>query len=258
MTGGRNNYFMQGLFLAIVILLFVCPQTYAQEKKKKKRVKSNYLMRGSWSLQFRIEKDFTLGSFEGALISAKRHLSSNTAVRFGIGLNGSFENNELYDYRENFDSSGMEIIEYNRDGNTEHLDLSFVSQLLFYTNIKSEVNFYFGVGPKIIYSRSTNEYDYDRKLEEPSIRGKYDEYNSYSRSWGFGLLGSWGVEWFATRKISFICEYGAGMEYQSRISNYQSNGSYDDRQTNRKSDRDSKLLRFYSSRVNFGLSVYFN
>ena len=44
------------------------------------------LVGGAWALQFRVSENFTLSTFEGSVVSLKRHYSPSTALRLGVSL----------------------------------------------------------------------------------------------------------------------------------------------------------------------------
>lgn len=62
----------------LCILMFIaCPPTYAQSDDAPD-------IEGRWVLQFRVTENFTLGTFNGALTSAKKQWSERRAFRFGV------------------------------------------------------------------------------------------------------------------------------------------------------------------------------
>ncbi len=44
----------------------------------------NSIAEGVWALQFSISNNFTLTPFKGTMLSAKYHLSTTNAIRFGV------------------------------------------------------------------------------------------------------------------------------------------------------------------------------
>jgi hypothetical protein len=212
------------LFLLPLFLIFFSPDLRAQNTGESSDQVRNSLVKGSKSFQFRISQNLTLSSFEGTMISAKKHYSSKSALRFGIGL---------------------DIGAGNWDQGTQEADftdfqIDFTMQYLYYPSPLASVNFYIGTGPIVEYNRRKD----DSKNEDGTDAGYRIE-----RLWALGMLGSWGVEWFADENISFICEYGAGIKYSSaRYENYLN-------PIPTISNRDEFL--FFSQSVDFGLSVYF-
>jgi hypothetical protein len=204
-----------GIILAILLTLSGS-QVYSQNDMEDQPERKNSLFGGSWSMQFKFMHDFLLTDFEGALISAKRHFTDKSALRFGLDLT----------YSKSW-----------TDPDTNTFAVGIAIQYFYYTSPDAPVNFYFGFGPQLKYDRFKTEMEY------------FESYK-YEREWGLGVLGTWGVEWFATKHISFICEYGAGLErlsvYHERSVDEGANITYD------KSE-----IKFYSNSVDFGISVYF-
>ncbi len=213
--------------LAVLITFFLISSCVlaAQEGEALQEDGENSLVSGSRSLQFRISNNLTLTSFEGTMISAKKHFTPNSALRFGLGL----------DIR-----SGQE--DYGAVEEDDNLfDLELIAQYIYYTSPQAPVNLYLGTGPQLTYNRHVQDRDYEETGEDASWQ--------YDRSWTIGLLATFGVEWFAIENISFFCEYGASIGYQSR---YTEKTSYP-----RTQDQEITQFRLSSQTVDFGLSVYF-
>lgn len=70
-----------------------------------------------------------------------------------------------------------------------------------------------------------------------------------------GIAGLLGAEWFATKSISFLAEYGLALEYQLR----KNTSTYQISSTNYRSKNEQKetSLRVNPAAVKIGLSVYF-
>ena len=208
--------------LAILLTLIMTTALMAQDNFK------NSLVDGSWSMQFRVANNFTLSSFEGALISAKKHLSDKTALRFGVSANFKHYNDEY-------------VAEYDQKRTDSRVSLGLKFQLIKYISPKSKLSFYYGLGPNIEYSRNKLEYEYNDTTHE-------DRY-TYNRTLGIGLLFTWGLEWFFTENLSLMAEYGGGVEY--------SHGIKEDYHNDILGENDTDIFEFFSNNVNFGLSVYF-
>ena len=213
-------------FLTILVTFFLISSCVlnAQEGESLQEDSKNSLLSGSRSLQFRISNNLTLTSFEGTMISAKKHFTPNSALRFGVGL----------DIR-----SGQE--DYGAVKEDDDLfDLELIAQYIYYTSPRAPMNFYLGTGPHFNYNRHVQDRDYEETGEDASWQ--------YDRSWTIGLLATFGVEWFAIESISFFCEYGASLGYHARLTEstrYES-------QTG-----ETKQFSLTSQTVDFGLSVYF-
>lgn len=249
---GRQTFGVIAILAAIMTVTAI-PGFQSQAKAEGEK---NYLVRGSWSLQFRISNNFTLSNFEGALISAKRHLSEKSAIRFGLSLSGSTGDVSSDNISSMQDSAISNTQNNSSDGELNDITVGVTSQIMFYTTSDKKINFYFGVGPDFSYSRSRRDYDLQYIRTDFPIRNGVN--NDYSRTWTFGLLGSWGVEYFITQKLSLMAEYGAGMGYHSRYRETKRSEFLEDRTTTDLRTEEENRFRFYSSNVNFGLSIYFN
>ena len=223
LSGGKLKG-MPLILLVPVLLIFLTGGVMGQDGRNESDQGHNSLVKGSRSFQFRISPDFTLSAFDGAMISAKKHFSPNSALRFGIGLDariGRLEEDQM-------------------DRDFTDLDIDATIQYIYYPSPQSAINFYSGSGPIVEFQR----YKENAEYEDDSDAGY-----SYTRSWSVGLLGSWGVEWFADENISFICEYGAGIRYASiRGENHLGISGR---------DQSSHEVSFFSQGVDLGLSVYF-
>ncbi|MBD3219392.1 MAG: hypothetical protein GF310_14055 [candidate division Zixibacteria bacterium] len=214
-------------FLTILVTFFLilsCVLT-AQEGEALQADSKNSLISGSRSLQFRISNNLTLTSFEGTMISAKKHFTPNSALRFGLGVSAEVGKE---------DEGSLE---------TDHtrLTIDLVSQYIFYPAPQATINFYFGTGPIISIERQKHDMEYEDSDVDPGY--------AYSRRISIGMLATWGLEWFVVDNISFICEYGAGIAYDSGYSENASGHQFN--------EIDNDTFRFFSQGADFGLSVYF-
>jgi hypothetical protein len=246
---GRKTFGVIAIIIAMMTVIGFQSQAKAEGNK-------NYLVRGSWSMQFRISNNFTLSNFEGGLISAKRHLSEKSAIRFGLSLSGSTSDRSTDVISITEDSLRRRARDESRDDDLDAFSAGITSQIMFYTTSDKALNFYFGVGPDFNYTRSKRNSVIQNDQDHIPVRDGTD--SAFGRQWSFGLLGSWGVEWFITRKLSIMAEYGAGMEYFSRHEESKSITYIEDRTATSQKINDEDGFRFYSANVNFGLSVYFN
>ena len=181
-------------FVAIVTLMISTSLAYAQDEQKEVATAKNSLQAGAWALQFRISGDFRLSSFQGTVLSLKHHRSSKSAFRLGLGF-------DFYVSEESRVSTQTDTIiagsEEKFDQNRQSIQLEF--QYLRYPNPGPRLSYFVGVGPLIGFNR------------------RYDQTSSVlaeeTTTWLVGASGQFGVEWFATRSISFHAEYGAQITY---------------------------------------------
>jgi hypothetical protein len=230
------------IVLSLILLTSIKLNAQTEEK-------DNSLEAGKWALQFQINNNFTLSSFQGAIISAKYHFADSKAIRFGIGGNYSF--NEV----NTGNSQDTAFSYYGKENDTRNYSISIYTQYLSYVNPDKEVLLFWGIGPIIQYEKSTlNQTSQD---SNSYISTKSDvAYNSHI--WGFGATAVLGVEWFAGKSFSLHAEYGTILLYNwgENIQNT-TNQSSQYREINVNSSQNNRRWGFGPSSVKFGLSVYF-
>ena len=112
-----SSHFLKIVSLFLILLLIGVQLVVAQEPESGTTDPAK-----SWALEFQINENFSLSSFQGSTISAKYHFSPKRAMRFGISLSGSIQDQEL-------DRMRMGLQENNQD----KLSLVVMSQYLFYS-----------------------------------------------------------------------------------------------------------------------------
>lgn len=253
-----HNYPARFTRIIVVLLLILCSaDLQAQQGEHQNDSQGNSLHNGSWAFQFQIDNNFTLKSFQGAIISAKRQYSENVAIRMGtsVSFSTSDDNRSGTSFQADtiFDSQSG-----GGSGNTQSLQLT--AQYLYYPNPQGLVNVFLGAGPLIQFSRSHAEQNQARSTPGNFI--STDNATRDSKSWAIGANALAGVEWFATKSISFHAEYGLSIQYVSTNETNSSN-SRAELPPNPPSVRGSsgessrKGWQFTGTSVKFGLSVYF-
>ena len=208
----------------------------------------NSLTSGSWSLQFQIEKDFTLGNFQGTNVSAKKHFSKNSAIRFGISLSGNINNSDREIEYENVSRNIQ-----NSDDNTTSINLS--GYYLYYLHAKNKINLFLGTGP--IFGVTSSNREANEEVGQDSLFRKV-KVESDRDSWRAGVHFLIGTEWFITKHLSLMAEYGSTLSYTKYNMNDTRTIIYiDDEESVRKSSSKNSRYSFNASAVKFGLSVYF-
>lgn len=170
----------------------------------------NTLRDDAWALQFRVTDNFTLGSFDGSLISAKHHFTDRRALRYGLSLGASRED-------DGTDERTQQLLVFGVD----FLDYPGVA-----SNPSGTMQLYWGGGPSISFQRSESE---------PIM----------NLSWGVGLGGVIGAEWFVRPRLSLLAEYSAALQIQRATQ------EVDGTETNERTD-----VRFGGNGVRFGVSAY--
>ncbi|MBI3365592.1 MAG: hypothetical protein HY033_11875 [Ignavibacteriae bacterium] len=212
----------------------------AQESESKK----NSLQEGMWAMQFQINNNFTLSSFQGTTISVKRHYSPTTAIRLGTSLSFSFDN------RDGSSTNTLEPNPRSDDSNGQSLDVRV--QYLWYPSPASAINMYFGAGPLVGLSHSKQTFEQSfLNNGQPVTSVRTDE----GTAWGIGISGVLGLEWFATASIAFNAEYGSSMTYawQKQVSSI----TLSDASPAPGNESTRHSFGLFSSGVRFGLSAYF-
>lgn len=228
-------------FLILVLALSFMSSPSSGQTTAREDTSSNYLPpAGSWALQFRITANFTLADFQGGTISLKRHLSPTRALRIGISSSASLSKTEDESVR-----SDTTYFVDNRSRNGQ--GLSVTAYYLTYHPAVTGVSLYHGLGPTISFSHTAETRRQEGRLG-------VDELGTSSSSWTAGLASVVGVEWFATKSMSFSAEYSLQFIYtytHSIVFNENDDGTSDGR------DESGNTFSLGSGSVRFGLSVYF-
>jgi len=239
----------QVLIALILIIMFCGNQViFSQSSSEEKK---NSLEQGSWSLQFQISSNFTLRSFQGTNFSVKRHLSSKSAIRFGIGLLAvTNDREEESDENNSFNLARKTEIEDNQT------QINISSYYIYYPNPHKNINVYFGGGPILGYS------DYDETRNGTDVIqdtiNVQNRYKNEVKGYSIGILGLIGVEWFVNKDISFHAEYGSSFFYEkSKLETTSTRISTSNNDDTKVVTTEDKRFMFRSNGVKFGISVYF-
>lgn len=235
------------LVIAICCVCIVAPITSAQEGNSEAGSRAHSLKDGAWALQFQFGSAFSSRGYEDIVISGKYHLSDGTAIRIGIDLDGSvrFGNSNRY-FPKGDSLRDTNEFDYDRFG------FDLLSEYILYSQPISNIHIFYGAGPLVKFYR-----DFRKDSYLNYINGEYrtSERETVLNNWSFGVSAVLGAEWFATKRISLIAEYGAEFEY-----------SYITRET-KTSDSDEgeySEFKFHENafdldlkRVKMGIAIYF-
>ncbi len=241
----KTSFSVLGCFCLPLFILVFCMgfgTVYAQTDELPKTDTKNSLVKGAWALQFQINNNFSLSSFQGSTLSAKRHFSNKKAIRFGASLSGSISEQDQSSITEN---------EIKSDENGQGILVN--TQYAIFPSPEKSANLFFGAGPFAQFSRS-NRISTTSSIFLTSTRVK-----TKATTWAAGISGVLGVEWFATRTISLLAEYNSTFGYNSLS---ESDKTEQKTSTSRyvvvnENKRNIKGLQLGSGFVKFGLSVYF-
>lgn len=233
------------LYVAAILSIIAQGSTALSQEVGTTSMKSdNSLTKGVSALQFKVNQNFTISSFQGLILSGKRHLTDRSALR--IGMNGYID-------RRTTDGRDEYYNPVDTTNSVENLELNSVlfeisAQYIYYTSLKSPLHFYWGAGPMISLLRNRAE----REIRDLSNNQLTVE-DHLGKSWGLGIDCAMGVEWFATRNISFMAEYGFNVNYrwEKDTSEEESSNFYDNTEVV------NKNLVASASGVKLGLSLYF-
>ena len=227
---------MKNTILLAVILFSLCTSIHSQTKTEGRE---NSLEAGKWALQFTIDQNFTLSNFEGSVASVKKQFSPHSALRLGLSLDFGHSNSEERQYA------------YNDTLNPEYTKRFSFSSFIYptyivYINPGSPVNVYFGGGITL-----GGSYYWRESEQAEKIGSSYAWSTDYS--YGGGITGLIGIEFFPMKNFSILAEYFASLQYANRVYKriYNSGSGY------QSSEITEDAIEFYGKRVNFGLAVYF-
>lgn len=230
------------LILLVTSLTLVTLNANAQDNEPK-----NSLQENVWALQFQITDNLSLRAFQGLAISAKKHFSNTSALRVGVGLNITVRDDDRLHRTLPADTLRQS---YNDNSNTQSIDIS--SQYLLYANPDADINVFFGAGPLLRFTRNKVETEATNTMGSNSYTSKSVQ---NEHAWAVGASGLLGVEWFASRNISFLGEYALSFEYYTAHLTRTQTTTLSTNST--ESEYNTKYFRVYPLSVRFGLSAYF-
>lgn len=158
----------------------------------------NSLRDGKSALIYEIVGDFDLTAFEGANLSYKHHYTDNRAYRIGLSVSLSSDNRDD-------DAPGYRWVEQNRRLYSARLTVL----KLHYQRTTERGCFYWGIGPRLGYSR-------DRQSRETPMWDDDVDRRTTIRQADASLLVVAGVEWFASHQLSLLAQYGTAAGYSWR------------------------------------------
>jgi len=217
--------------LVFGVVMLIGPTVYGQ---------ANPLPEHGWALQFAIDRDFDLNSFQGSTLSIKKHTSAKAAWRLGVSVD--WRTGDI-DETRTIIGNGVEYQDVDYSG----FDLGINLQRVFYVNLQSPIKPYIGVG-------STGGISFSHTYTEPHneyVSNYTDHYKS--RGWNAGLTGVFGVEWMPHVSIGLFAEYKTRIYFEY----HKTKSYYYQYQTVRYIEEITKRARLTSESVKLGLAVYF-
>jgi hypothetical protein len=211
---------------AILVFLFLSTTCNAQTPDTQP-----WLTDSSRAIQFGVGGYFNLSTFDSKALSVKFHLFPLSAIRVGLAMRGNTSRSD----KEVKRTVGDSLISAKSSSNRYNEDLSFelTSQYMLFLDTQSDLFLFIGSGPIVTYSYQGND-DGD-----------------WTRTWGLGVEGAIGAEWFATHRISFHAEYRAAALYTISKDEYTYPSQFET------TNQQTISWELRSGRVLFGLSAYF-
>jgi len=217
LTVSRLRPLVHILGLAVLLLGIRGVATPAAQAQQSADPKPIPLREGAWALQFNVGQNFTLDSFLGSTISAKKHTSAARAWQVGLTLAAGVTSRETDGGPSRTD---------------DQQDVAVTARYLAYPLLDEQdtesVQLYLGAGPLIEFRRA----------------------NQASRTawqWGVGVSGTIGAEWFVHPRISLNGAYESSLRYgRDRVEPEEAGPG---RTTNR--------FQLRAGGARFGVSVYF-
>lgn len=219
-------------------------------------VSADALAPGSWSVQFSLQPNFTLGSYSGSTLSLKRHLGSGNALRFGVSVNVRSQGDDIAVVSADTFSTRTESNAVDANG----WSIGVGAYYLWYARRAAPLHAYGGAGPTVSWSRGHDERFQSQTLsaagQPPMTTTRTDDFRN--RGWQVGVAAAVGVEWLVARRVGLFAEYGSSLAYtatestgRSRLTRSGSAPSTDS------SDRDVQRWDFSGSGGRLGVSAYY-
>jgi opacity protein-like surface antigen len=149
--------------------------------------------------------DGALSGLQGSLFSGRYHFSGQQALRVGVSVNASIEDeDEVNELRR--DAPAMDRTEQRSEQDSQDYVLSV--EYVHYVRPTDQLFVYAGAGPRVGYNTSNQK---RTLLDQGGSRSEKDmvERTAYR----IGLTGALGVEWFVHPHISLSVEYPLAVEY---------------------------------------------
>ncbi len=240
------------IILILFLLFSIAPNLFSQQNSNSDSTTINGLYKGSWSMQFKINSSFTLGSFNGSNLALKYHFTKRSAIRFGITLKTRYMDN---DYDAVYDGK-PDMTDEDIANSRDDLYVTFKPLYLFYPMTEKPVLLFLGIGPYFQYGRYKNQYKRNRNNADTLVYISDENLTNYRYGLGVSFVG--GVEIFVTKYLSLHAEYGSNFYYSYNEEKKEKNGEdIISGKFNTKTKKTSDGYNFSANSVMFGVSLYF-
>lgn len=193
------------------LAIMIAPIAAAQQGESETPTRKHSLKDGTWALQLQLGSALSRRGYERVVFSAKYHLTKRSAIRLGIDINGNIH---FGGHTSHYGMPPDDTL-YTSSRNNMNLEgINLKSEYLKYTQIDPQLHFFLGTGPIFGFSHRKSERNDRRTYPTEPKRPRYisEEYN-----WSLGISALLGVEWFPTKRISFMAEYGVSFDYAYAI-----------------------------------------
>jgi len=234
--------------LSLLACLALAGSAGAQEEEPAYAPASEAHRENRWSMQFEVDDDFQLSSFEGAGLAVTRNSSLSGAWRLGVTLNGSTQGGELSSSFS--DGSGTISSSQDLPGNQRY---NFGFELLRLRRFSSErrIGLELALGPRVAFFHQN--FEQDVPIEDIGVAREEATYSDQV----YGITGHFGVEVFLARSLSLHAHYGAFAGYRHSNQVVDRHESYNDG-TSRNVTTEFNLNQWSlsNSGVTLGVSAY--
>jgi hypothetical protein len=206
-------------------------------------------VKGAHSMQFTINQNFTLSSFEGASFSLQRQVTPRSANRFGLSFDLHVGDNGQSFLSSDTASSVSTSSDYDFGGGMVALS----AHRIVYSDPARRMSFYGGLGPFASYRRT---HDHSR-IQGPVGAASNDAVQSRTlNEWSVGLDGLLGVDWAIGSHLALLAEYSSQLSYSSGHQDLEIHQT-SPVESFREATYEYKSTNFSSGGVHFGLSAYY-
>jgi len=198
----KKRIFVLSFILTILFTLTYSDECDSTSNNSRFNIRSN-----STALQFSIDPNFQLGSFQGSSISIKKHISEKRALRYGFSVSGG--NTIIESSRQVIDNDTLCV---KNASDSYSYSFTLRTQYLIYKSKRYSYLFY-GLGPIFRYVKQTQESETKNKL-----KGEWDSSginNGDTKRFDYGLSFVFGVEVFISKTISIHGEYYQELTYRN-------------------------------------------
>ncbi len=235
MKTSRLQNVLKLVFVAFGINSLILASAFSQERSDA----ATDAQKPNWALQFQINDNFSLTSFQGSTISLNKCLSNNRSFRMGLSLNTTFKDYDMT----------CPVLD-NEDKSENNFHFLLTTQYIKNYKNRNKVTPFFGFGPAV-------QFNYDN---EKNTFGTSSRTSVKTTSWGMGISGVIGVEYFIRNNLGLLAEYGSNLMYnRSKTEDITEirRGENNKFVTTEDIDEKTTTIDFSPALVKFGLSIYF-